>query len=176
MPVQKYHIAIRILHWLMALIIISLLAIGIYMSDLDFLDPKKAKLYALHKSFGVVILALVFIRIFFRIFKQVPKLPNSIPRTIRLLSHFIHYLLYLLMILLPVSGYLMSNLYGFPVTLFSVTLPNVASTNPNLGKVFNEIHEILGYSLIVVLSLHIIGVLKHRFFDAPENDVLKRII
>ncbi len=146
------------------------------MAGLDYLDDRKEKLYILHKSFGVIIFVLVLIRIFFRITKKAPPLPNSMPKIIQFAAHFVQYLLYLLMILMPISGYLMSNFYGFPVIFFSKTLPNIVATNPELGKLFGEIHEFLGFSLIAILVLHIAGALKHRFFDIKENNVLPRII
>lgn len=176
MPIEKYSLSLRIVHWLTALIIFSLLIIGFYMSGLDFTDSKKETLYILHKSFGVIVFALVLVRIIIRIKSKIPPLPNTIPGLIRILSHIVQYSLYILMILMPISGYLMSNFYGFPVIFFNITLPNIVGVNTDLGKIFGEIHEVLGYCLIFALFLHIAGALKHRFFDIKENDVLPRII
>jgi cytochrome b561 len=175
MPV-KYHISIRILHWLMALIIISLLAMGFYMGGLDNTVSYRNNLYGLHKSFGTLVLILIFIRIFFRITRPVPALPNSMSLLVRKSAHFVHYILYLLMILMPLSGYLMSNSFGYPVNLFSIPLPNLISVNPELGKFFAESHELLAFILIGVLTIHIIAVIKHRFFDLKEHNILKRMI
>jgi cytochrome b561 len=176
MPIQKYHLSLRILHWLMALIIIGLLIVGFYMASLDEFAPNKEKLFIIHKSLGVTLFVLVFIRIFFRITKKTPPLPDSIPKIIQLAANSVQYLLYLMMILMPISGYLMSSYYGFPVIMFSTPLPMLVHTDMEMGKTFNDIHKILGYCLVALLTLHILGALKHRFFDVKENDVLKRML
>jgi cytochrome b561 len=164
------------MHWTMALIIIPLLAIGIYMANfLDKEAPNRMMIYGLHKSFGALVLFLIVFRIFVRLSKAVPPLPSSMSVIVQRLSHSVHVLLYLFMILLPLSGYLMSNFFGYPVHMFGIELPMLVEKNPELGQFFHSAHKYLGYGLIAVLLLHIIAVVKHRFFDLPENDVLKRM-
>jgi cytochrome b561 len=175
---QKYKISSRILHWLMAVIIISLLAVGIYMTN--FL-PKDAanrmEIYNLHKSFGVLALILIAVRIINRAVFTAPALPETINRFEQKLAHLVHILLYVLMIVVPVSGYLMSNSFGYPVKLFSIEMPFLIEQNFELGKIFHEIHEIAPYVLIAILVLHISGAVKHRYFDKnKENDVLGRML
>jgi cytochrome b561 len=80
------------------------------------------------------------------------------------------------MLIVPLSGYLMSNSYGFEVKFFGLTLPNLISQNIDLAKDFGEIHEISAFSLAGLIALHIVAVIKHRFFDQKENDVLKRML
>ncbi len=173
----KYSLSSRIIHWLMAAIIIPTLGVGIYMKDFLPKDsPKHLEIYSLHKSFGVIALIFIFIRIINRLLNKAPKLPSSISKLEKILAYLGHLGLYSLMILVPLSGYLMSNYFGFPVRLFSIILPNMVETNYELGKIFSETHEICAYSLLGLISIHIFAVIKHRFFDKPENDVLKRMI
>ena len=80
------------------------------------------------------------------------------------------------MVLMPLSGYLMSNYFGYPVHLFGLPLPMLVEKNIELGKFFAEVHKFIGFAFIAVLILHFAGVIKHRFFDKAENDVLKRMI
>lgn len=174
---EKYSPSSRILHWLMAILIIALLGLGIYMTT--FLDKEatnKMELYGLHKSLGVIALALIFVRIANRIKNPAPQLPKTIKKQEQTIAHIGHMVLYILMLVLPISGYLMSNSYGHPVKLFSIALPTLVSTNYDLGKIFSQTHYYGGYALLFLICLHILGALKHRFFDTPENDVLKRMI
>lgn len=174
---MKYPLSSRILHWLMALIIIFLLGLGIYMADFLQADsPNRMEIYSLHKSLGVMILILVAIRLINRVIFPAPALPISLSKFEKIGAHLAHVALYLLMILIPLSGYLMSNSFGYPVHFFSVEMPFLIEKNLELAPVFAELHEIFAYSLIAVLGLHILGVIKHRFFDSAENDVLKRIL
>lgn len=174
---QKYHPWVRIIHWLMALIIILLLAVGFYMTNwLDKESVNRMIIYNIHKSFGALVLFLVVARIFIRLSKPIPPLPNSISVFVKKIAHLVHILLYGLMIFMPLSGYLMSNSFGYPVHLFGLPLPMLVEKNIEMGKFFAETHKILGFTFVAVLGLHIAGVVKHRFFDRSENDVLKRMI
>ncbi len=174
---MKYPISSRILHWLMAAIILFLLGLGIYMSEfLSKEAPNRLDIYNLHKSLGALVLGLVFIRIINRFIFKAPALPNSLPKFEKIAAHLAHLALYLLMIAVPLSGYLMSNLFGYPVHFFSVNLPNIVEANPDLGMKIHESHGIFAYILLGFIALHVAGVIKHKFFDKPENDVLKRMI
>jgi cytochrome b561 len=177
MPNQKYHISLRIMHWLMAAIILTLLGLGFYMAY--FMDKDAANkmiIFNLHKSLGALVLFLIVVRIFMRLSKPVPALPETMHLALQKLSHLTHLTLYMLMIFMPLSGYLMSNAFGYPVHLFGLPLPVLMEKNLELGQFFSEAHEFLGFTFAGVLALHIAGVIKHRFFDIPENDVLKRMI
>lgn len=174
---QKYAVSSKLIHWFMAALIIFLLALGFYMEE--FLSKEatnRMEIYNLHKSFGVVALIFIAVRIINRLIFAVPALPNSMPKIEKALAHLGHLALYILMILMPISGYLMSNSFGYPVKLFAIEMPKIAETNFDLGKIYGTIHGLAAYCLLAVLSLHIIAVIKHRFFDKPENDVLKRMI
>jgi len=174
---EKYHISSRLFHWVMSILIIGMLVIGMYMVDfISDENQNKFMIYDLHKSFGLLILLLVILRIINRIFHKPPKQLEGISRIEVAISKSLHHSFYVLMILLPVSGYLMSNFYGFKVNFFSYELPSLVSYNPDMGRLFSETHEFLAYLLIFLLILHIAGVIKHRFFDKPENDVLKRML
>lgn len=161
----------------MAVIIIFLLGLGIYMTDFLPKDsPNHLEIYSLHKSFGVIALILIFIRVLNRFINKAPALPKTFKKSEQILSHLAHFGLYILMLCVPLSGYLMSNSFGYPVHLFSIELPKLIGTNFELGKIFAEAHEISAFSLLGLVAIHILAVIKHRFFDKPENDVLKRMI
>ena len=173
----KYHISSRIIHWLMAALIISLLICGIYMTDfLSKESENRMMIYNLHKSFGLMIMILIFIRIFNRLIHKVPAMPQTIPVYERILAQSIHFLLYFLMILTPLSGYLMSSFFGFPVSFFALQLPQIVAPDLTKAEFFVKTHSACAFLLIGALALHILGALKHRFFDKPENDVLGRIV
>ncbi len=172
----KYHLSSRILHALMALLVIGMLALGIYMADFMPSDSaNKFQIYDLHKSLGVMILILVFVRIINRFAHPAPELPQGLPAIEKFTSHAVHFALYALMILVPLSGYLMSNIYGFPVHFFTIQMPNLVAAQPEIGGYFAMAHKYTAYALIGAIALHVAGALKHRFFDKPENDVLKRM-
>ncbi len=174
---MKYALTSRILHWVMALLIIFLLGLGIYMSD--FLDEDSANrlvVYNLHKSLGVVVLILVFLRITNRLLTRTPALPFAISALEKKLAKFGHFALYFLMITTPLSGYLMSSFAGYPVKLFAIELPNFFEANYEIAEFFAETHELSAFTLLGLIVIHILAVIRHRFFDKPGNDVLNRMM
>lgn len=169
----KYPASIRVLHWLMAIIIVTLICVGLTMEDLPKGDPLRDTLFALHKSFGVTIFLLLVLRVILRMRLGVPALPQVIPATERLFATLGHYALYLFMLIMPLSGFLMTNSFGFPVKFFGVELPKLVGTNKDMGHFYNEIHEIAGYTLIGVITLHVVAVIWHRIKGV---NLLERII
>ncbi len=172
----KYNISMRILHWLMAILILCLIAVGFYMEGLPKEDPIKYTLYGLHKSFGVMIIFLFVVRIITRIRSSIPPLPEGIKPLEKKLSHGIHHLLYLFMILVPVSGYVMSDAGGHDVKFFGLLMPDFFEKNKEIGGIAHEMHEIIPYVLLGIVILHVAGAIKHRFFEPKENDVIGRML
>ncbi len=175
--IPKYHILMRIMHWLMAILILGMIAVGWYMVGLQKDAPIREVLYFIHKSFGVTVLFLVILRVILRLFTTVPALPDSIPVLERKAAHLAHYSIYLFMFIVPITGYMMSNMFGRSVSWFGITMPQVFASNRELGGFAREMHEILPYVFLAVIFLHAAGALKHRFFDKnPKNDVLSRML
>lgn len=161
----------------MAVIILGLLGLGIYMEDfLDKESENRMMIYSIHKSFGALVLILFFVRVVNRFINKPPTLPETLQKIERIGAHIGHIALYFLMLAMPLSGYLMSNSYGYPVKLFGLQLPFLIGKNFESGKIFASAHSYFGYALIAVVLIHIAAVIKHKFFDQKENDVLKRMI
>ena len=83
--------------------------------------------------------------------------------------------MYLLMFAIPLSGWLMSSAGGFTVNYFGVLpLPDLVDKNKALFEQLKEIHEILNFSLLGVVVIHIVAALKHHFMD--KDATLRRML
>ena len=175
---MKYSIGMRTIHWLMAVIIISVLAMGLYMTSLSDDHPSKWDYYALHKSFGVLALGLIFIRIILRLVSEVPDTEAGIGKLYDLMSKVVIFILYVLMFCVPASGYMMSMIGGHGVLFFGVPVPNILPefimTKGYLGGIAYNVHIYGAYVFIAAISLHLLGTIKHVFID--KINILKRII
>src|SRR5271169_2081632 len=87
-------------HWLMAILILGMLAVGLYMEGMP-MSPDKFKLYGLHKSFGITILILVALRLGWKAVNYTPLLPGSLGVWEKRAAHAGHALLYALMFAMP---------------------------------------------------------------------------
>lgn len=176
---MKYPLTLRLLHWLMALIILAVIGMGFYMADLPRDAADKFELYPIHKALGFIALLLIFLRIAVRLTTQVPKPPSGFKPWEILLSRAVHFLLYAAMLGMALSGYLMSSLSARSdgLSLFGlVTVPDFLGKSDFWGGIFHQMHGLGAYVIAAAIALHLAGVIKHRFLDAPENDVLQRMI
>ena len=161
------------LHWLMAVLILGLLALGIYMSDLP-LSPQKLTLYSWHKWAGVTVFLLVWLRLAWRVTHRPPALPASMSPPMRLAAHAGHTALYGLMVVIPVTGWLMSSAKGFQTVWFGVLpIPDLVGRDKALGDVLQETHEALNLLLMLTLGGHLAAALWHHF--VLKDDTLRRM-
>ena len=156
-------------HWSIALLILGLLAVGFYMVGMEP-APFKYKIYGWHKALGITVIALAVLRIIWTLRTQKPKPLSTHKNWEKGLSKTIHIVLYLAMIGMPMSGWIMSSAGGYPVSFFGLfEVPSIVEKNKELGALANQIHEILGYVLIVCAGLHVVGALKHHVIDKDET-------
>ena len=162
------------LHWLMAVLILGLLALGITMSDLP-LSPQKLTLYSWHKWLGVLVFVLVWLRLAWRVTHRPPPLTESLTPLMRLAAHIGHGALYALMVLIPLSGWLMSSAKGFQTVYFGVLpIPDMLDKNKEIGDLLALVHKSLNLLFVAVLAGHIGAALKHHFID--KDDILTRML
>jgi cytochrome b561 len=188
--ISRYTKTAIILHWLIALGVFVMFALGWYMSDLPKEAPKlmsldvfdlgiytwqfaeetsaRAFYFNLHKSIGVTLFALILIRIFWRITHRPPAMLPSLKAWERKLATGAHHLLYLLMVALPVSGIIMATYSKYGIKWFGLDLIQ-GLDDKNMREFFKESHEVIGVIILLVIILHIAGALKHQFIDKDET-------
>jgi len=151
------------LHWIVAIVVVGQFAWGWWMQGIakDPVGPR-VDAFNLHKSVGLVLLALMLFRLGWRIAHPPPPLP-SMPAWQALLARWNHGLLYLALIVMPVSGYLGSVFSGYPVKWFGVTLPMWGERNPALKSLMSATHEIASFVLAAAVLLHVAAALRHAF-------------
>jgi len=172
MSTQPTHFALlaRLLHWLMALMIIAMLFIGAGLAA--SVSERHEWLIHLHKPLGIAILALVIVRLAVRFSTRQPPLPGDLPRWQVLAAKASHWLLYALMLVLPLLGWAMISAAGDPVMLsHSVQLPALVSANAPLFAVLRKAHGYLAYVLFFTVLLHLAAALFHGLIR--RDDVLQ---
>lgn len=180
MATASYDKVAKTFHWVIALAILGMLALGWTMGEIPN-GPDKFALYGLHKSIGIAILALSLLRLGRRLAHSAPPLPETMKICEKALAHIVHALLYAMMIGIPLSGWIMvsTSARNFPTILFGlIPLPHlpVVSTLANkeqIHDISHESHEILAYGLAALLILHVAAALKHHWRD--RDDVLTRM-
>lgn len=178
----EYGSMAKTLHWLMAAIILVLIGVGIYMAELpkETAEQKQYafQFYDLHKAFGVVALALIVFRLLWLAVSPAPPLPAIFEAKEKAVIKSLQGLLYLLMLVVPISGYLMSNAGGHPISFFGLfEMPAVVGESEGLGEFAHVMHHYTGWAILIIIVLHMAGAIKNRLKDkGGERDILKRML
>lgn len=193
--VQKYSKSAIILHWLTALLIFALFGLGWYMTSLPQKAPKSTTLdlfnlgfytmqfseaisprtfyFNLHKSLGITLLVLLALRMVVRIRQGYPAFPATMQAWEVKLAELTHRLLYVLMIAVVFAGFGTALYSKYGIRWFG--LPVAAGLdNSGLRDIYREFHEVLGWTMLVIIVLHILAALKHKFVD--KDKVMDRML
>jgi cytochrome b561 len=150
----------RVLHWLMAALILAMLFVGVGM--VASVSERHEWLLRLHKPLGIAILILAVVRLAVRLRRSPPPLPADLPVLQKLAAHASHWLLYVLMIAMPLIGWAMLSAGGYPVMLSdSLRLPSIFPVSPIAFAVLRNLHTLLAMLLFLTFLAHMAAALYH---------------
>ena len=157
--VERFALPSRILHWLMAPMVIAQLLIGVTMiASLSYYPL----LLAIHRPLGVLILAFAVVRLANRLTHRPPPFLATMSHAERRIATWSEYLLYALLLIQPLIGWAMLSATRFPVTLFGpVHLPGIAPHNIDVYAVLRECHSVFAFLLFATFTAHMCAVLFH---------------
>ena len=157
---QRFTVAQRLLHWLMAVCILAMLFIGVGM--VSTVMPKYLTLVSIHKPLGIAILLLALIRLVVRLIYGAPPLPADLPEPMKLAAYLSHLAFYLLMIGMPLIGWAMLSAASYPVVLFGgVHLPPILPQSDSLHALLWDAHFYLAFAFFALILLHVAAALFH---------------
>ena len=169
----RYDAVARTLHWLVAALAFSQLAMGKFAE----VEPgEEGSLFIVHSGLGLLVLLLMLARLGWRLSHVVPPPPAPAPRWQNLVARLNHLAFYVLLIALPLSGWLLASAEGEAASFFGLfevpALPVPGGEDSEDG--IEEAHEVLGNVLLALAALHVLAALKHHFID--RDDVLRRML
>lgn len=172
---ERYGAVAISLHWLVAITVVGMFALGLWMTELNLYHSWYYKAPALHKSIGLLLFAVMVARLVWRLFNQHPEPLPTHSRLERVVASLAHTLLYLLLFAVMIAGYLISTADGRPIEIFGViSIPATITSIPEQEDVAGEVHLILAITLIALALLHAAAALKHHFVD--RDNTLRRML
>ena len=170
---DSYGLIARILHWLIFLLVAGMLISGFSISYLPS-NGIKSLVISIHKSTGFIIFLLMIARLLWRLYSPPPRdLGESL--ILNYAAHVLHTVLYILLFLQPLVGILMSQTYGYPVSVFGIfELPQIIWKSQLLANFFSKVHTVIGVLLTVSIIIHAAAALKHHYID--RNRILIRML
>ncbi|ELR67159.1 Cytochrome B561 [Photobacterium marinum] len=161
------------LHWLSAVVVIGLFAVGLWMVDLNYYSQWYKPAPHWHKSVGLCLAAATVLRLGWKLVKGHPKIEGA--RWEKVGAKFAHGLIYLMLFGMFVSGYLISTADGRAIDVFNwFSVPALGELFPNQADIAGEIHYYLAFALIGLAVVHALAALKHHFIN--KDNTLKKML
>ena len=161
----------KIFHWFSAAVLFLQIPLGFYLVDLDF-NEKRLTMESIHIILGLSIFYLTLLRLIYKFINPTPPLSNSIFRGQKIIAKLNHILLYISIFIISISGILKKIFNGEMLNIFFLNLE--IKDNFDLAELFYDIHILGNYTLIALISLHIIAVIIHKVFF--RENLLKKIL
>jgi cytochrome b561 len=170
--IARFSVAQRALHWVMAVMILTMLFIGVGM--VSTVAPRYWTLVSIHKPLGIAVLLLVLIRIAVRLQSGAPRVPADLPRWQASAAKASHVMLYTLMVVMPLIGWSMLSAGSYPVVLYgSIHLPSIMPHDDTLYALLRDAHAVLAYVFFLTILVHLSAALLHAW--VRRDDVFASI-
>ena len=170
----RYSLGAILLHWAIAIAVIVNWRLA---SSAEGAPKEQAMtLMGTHKALGITVLALTILRIVWRLSHKQPPMSSALKQWEVTLAKTVHAIFYILLIALPLLGWIANSSFGRGVDMFGLfTIPPLPVANdPKMGGSIYDLHKLLGTSMLFLIALHILGALKHHFFD--KNGEIYRML
>lgn len=154
------------LHWIVVVLVLTLIGLGWYMTDIPRGTPERSFFYNLHKSIGLTTAIVVFVRLWWRAKNPPPPLPASVPAWQVQASRISHALLYVCLVMMPIAGFSASQFTKYGVTYFGLfKIPPMGPENKDVYELLQGVHEVTAGVLAVLIVIHVAAALKHLIVD-----------
>lgn len=166
----------KLLHWLVVALVLAMAWLGLTMTELPR-GPDRSADYALHKSLGITLLALVVLRLAWRLHAGAPAPVAGTPPWEARLASLIHWALYALLLAMPLSGWILNSAAGATLQWFGLLdLPAIAGEDPGLRSLAKDVHEWLFWGLAALVAVHVAAAFHRHLFvgDATLARMLPR--
>lgn len=163
-----------LLHWTIVVLVGWLAWLGLTMVDMPP-TPAKINAYALHKSLGLTLLALVAVRLAWRLFAGAPDPVPGTPGWQARIASTTHWAMYLLLFAMPLTGWLFNSASGYPLQWFKqFNLPAIAGRSEDLAQTAIQLHEYGFWLLLLLVLAHAGAAFYHHLFQG--DDTLRRML
>lgn len=168
-PARFGHISVLI-HWLIALAVYGLFALGLWMVGLGYYDTWYHRAPEIHKSIGILIFAAMVFRLVWRFISPPPKPLASYSVKTRIGAWLAHVLLFIGLFGILISGYLISTAEGQPVSVFGwFEIPATLSGLEQQADIAGTLHLWMAWGIVIISGFHALAALKHHFIDRDST-------
>ncbi len=169
----QYNIVSRVIHWISAIVIFAMFAVGLWMVDLSYYSSWYKTAPHWHKSVGLLLAAVTIFRLFWKIVTTSPGLKGSALE--KVVASIVHKLIYLNLFTIFVSGYLISTEDGRGIDVFNwFMIPAVGALFEGQADLAGTVHFYAAWVLIITAVIHAMAAFKHHFIN--KDNTLRKMI
>ncbi len=159
---EKYKLPARLLHWIMAILVLGMVPVGFLMLNDALSRELRNLMFISHKNLGAFLLILIVVRLIYR-WRNPPRLkPVDLPVLQEIAAKLTHVGLYALLLIMPLSGYIRVRAGGFPIeALDALGVPALVPRSDALAEVAKAVHYYAAYGIIALIALHVLAAAFH---------------
>lgn len=177
--IQRYTTPAIVFHWLIALAIVTNVALAWTWPNLA--DAQVRPAIDLHKSIGITVLGLAVMRLLWRLTHRPPPFPRGYAKWEATTAHVTHWLLYAVIFAMPLTGWIMDSAYEkaatTPMYLYGAfqfpRIGFITALDPATKKAvhdgFGAAHSLIAWVIYALFGLHVAGALKHQWLDGTRE-------
>ncbi len=156
------------IHWLMAVMIFAMFALGVWMVELNYYDAWYHDAPYMHKSLGMLLFGMLVLRFAWRLLNVRPALMGKVWEKMVALS--VHRLHYVLLLILFISGYFIPTAEGVGIDVFGwFSIPAIMSFDKTDADLIGLIHRYVAWLVMVLAGAHAGAAMKHHFIDKDKT-------
>ena len=168
-PMQKT------LHWVVFALVVLLYGITYGEEFFPRGDPGRAWIWWLHISFGLLLAAVIIIRILTRMRLGSPASVSSVTPVEENVARVTHFLLYALLVAVVTIGIVLTFYRDNPLSFFGLfTIPSPIAPDRETARTIQGLHELGANALMILAGLHALAALWHHY--VRRDDVLERML
>ncbi len=166
---DRYHLSSVAMHWLMLALFIGVYA-SINLRELfDKGSAPREALKSLHFMLGLLMFALVWLRLSMRIKHAAPGITPAPPAWQEAAAKAAHFALYAIMIGMPLMGWLLLSAAGKPIPFFGLELPALIGPDKALAGQLKQVHELVGELGYFLIGAHAVAALFHHYIKRDNT-------
>ena len=172
---EQFGLVAKLIHWVIALLILGLTWLGWYMVDLSYYDPWSQDALLAHKSLGMIVLGLALFKVVWLMISPTPEPLPTLKDWEHTSSKLVHWILILSMFVIPITGYLISTSEGAAVPIFNwFDVPALFVADEATRDLAIDVHYYVAYAILAVVVVHAGAAFKHQF--VTRDGTLKRML
>jgi len=170
---KHYSLPSRLLHWVTAVAVLALFAVGLWMVDLTYYSEWYKTAPHWHKSLGILLALATLIRLGWKWWSGAPAVEGKAYEIF--IAKWVHSFLYVLLFVMFFSGYLISTADGRAIAVFNwFEVPSLGQLFDNQPDIAGEVHYYSAMILMVLALIHGLAALKHHYVD--KDNTLRKML